>query len=111
MLADVLWKIVPMSDLGHQPLKTIRPSWSPRRFASSGSLALRKRSASSKKFLPFALLSLDSILDQFHQHPVGTKPTGLRHAANLRCNIYRKTDALAYCLIHSSVCTKMVRKS
>src|SRR5262245_49641744 len=48
MQADVLWKIVPMSDLGHQPLKTIRPSSSPRRFASSGSVALRKRSASSK---------------------------------------------------------------
>jgi hypothetical protein len=44
MLADTLWKIVPTLDLGHQPLKTIRPNLSPRRLASSESVALRKRS-------------------------------------------------------------------
>src|SRR6266446_5458341 len=48
MLADTFWNIVPTLDLGHQPLKTIRPNLSPRRFASSESVALRKRSASSK---------------------------------------------------------------
>src|SRR5258707_14842023 len=48
MLADTFWKIVPTLDLGHQPLKTIRPNLSPRRLASSESVALRKRVASSK---------------------------------------------------------------
>src|SRR5882762_7720158 len=48
MLADAFWKIVPRLDLGHQPLKTIRPNLLPRRLASSGSVALRKSSASSK---------------------------------------------------------------
>jgi hypothetical protein len=31
-LADTFWKIVPTLDLGHQPLKTVRPNLSPRGF-------------------------------------------------------------------------------
>src|SRR5258706_2333682 len=42
------WKIAPILDLGNQPLKTIRTNLLPRRLASSGSVALRKSSASSK---------------------------------------------------------------
>src|SRR5947208_17179285 len=48
LLADNFWKIVPTLDLGHEPLKTIRANLSPRRLASSESVALRKRAASSK---------------------------------------------------------------
>src|ERR1700737_1759873 len=58
-----------------------------------------------EKLLLLALLSLDPVLDEFHQHPVGTKPAGLRQAANLRCDVYRKADALTYyfvCRPHST---------
>ena len=55
VLPDALWKILPALNFGHQPPKTIRPSWSPRRLAASGLLSLRKRSARSKNSCCFRL--------------------------------------------------------
>jgi hypothetical protein len=54
--------------------------------------------------VPLMLEYESVVLDEFHQHPVGTKPAGLRQAANLRCDIYRKAEALTYyfvCRPHS----------
>jgi hypothetical protein len=48
VLAYVWRQIVPPRDSGHQLPKTMRPSLSPRRWASFGSVVLRKRTASSK---------------------------------------------------------------
>src|SRR5213592_3295774 len=48
VLTDVWGQIGPARNPGHQSPNTMRPSASPRRLASSGSLALRKRSANSK---------------------------------------------------------------
>src|SRR5438445_3487051 len=53
-----------------------------------------------EKLFLLALLSLDPVLDEFHQHPAGTKPAGPCHAANLRCDVCRKTDALTYCFVY-----------
>src|SRR6267378_6840309 len=60
-----------------------------------------------EKLLLLALLSFDPVLDEFHQHPVGAKPPGFRHAANLRCHVYRKTDALTYCFVYRPHNTSM----
>ena len=53
MLAYRDGQIVPSLDFGHQPPNTMRPSSSPKRFASSGSVAPRKRSANSKNCCSF----------------------------------------------------------
>src|SRR5271157_369209 len=45
----------PAFDLGHYSPNMKRPNWSPSRFTSSGSLAARKRSTSSKKAFSFCL--------------------------------------------------------
>jgi hypothetical protein len=44
----------------------------------SGAEALGK----VEKLTLLALLSLQAVLDQFHEHPVGAQPAGLRQAAN-----------------------------
>src|SRR6266699_3057749 len=60
-----------------------------------------------EKLLLLALLSFDPVLDEFHQHPVGAKPPGFRHAANLRRESYWKADALAYCFVYRPLNTSM----
>jgi len=48
MSANASRQMTPTLNLGHQPPNTIRPSSSPNRHASLGSVALRRRSANSK---------------------------------------------------------------
>src|SRR6266496_4227751 len=60
----------PAFDLRHYSPKTRRPNSSPKRFACSGSLAARKRSASSKKLLLFLFPRFDAQLNEFHRDTV-----------------------------------------
>src|SRR6266849_5976899 len=49
-----------------------------------------------KKLLLLALFRLNAVLDELHQHTVGTQPAGLRQRANLSGDVRRKADALPY---------------
>ena len=69
-------EMVPRLDLGDQPPNTMRPSSSPSRFTSLGSVAPRKRS-------------------------VRAKPARSRHGANLRSHASGKADALPDSLVYA----------
>ena len=49
-----------------------------------------------EKLLLLPLLRLDSVLDEFHQHPVRAEPPALRQTPNLPRYVCRETDALPY---------------
>jgi hypothetical protein len=55
-----------------------------------------------EEFPLLAPLSFHPVLDEFQQHPVGTKPACLRQAANLGGEVRRQADALPYCLDRGS---------
>jgi len=73
-VTDVRRKTVPPA-IWALPAKNHRPSSSPRRSASLGSVALRNARL-VRELLLLAFFGLDAILDKFNEHAVGTEPPG-----------------------------------
>ncbi len=86
-------KILPALNLRHQPPKTMRPNWSPRRLADSG-LLVAKPLGQIEKLLLLPLIGFDPVFDQLDQHASCAESSRLRHGANLGCNFGGQTNAL-----------------
>jgi len=113
MLAYRDGQIVPSFDLGHQPPNTMRPSSSPNRFASSGFVAPRKRSANSKNCCCFLLCA--SI-------PSSISSRSIRFALSRRAFASKRTWAatpagrlilwriVLFAILITPLCTKLVHQ-
>src|SRR5258708_33274915 len=111
-LAEARWQIAPIPNLRHQP-KTIRPICSPSRLTSSGSLALRKRSAKSKNACCFCFSA---------SMPFSISSTNMRFALRRRVRAIVRTCAATFAgrltlcrtalfaALMAPLCTRLVRE-
>jgi len=107
VLTHICLKVIPACDPGHQPPKTMRPSLSPSRFVSSGSVALRNFSANSKNSCCLRFSASMPFSMSFNQHAVGTQPAILGEVADLSRDLNGEADALTNSLISRAHSTSM----
>jgi len=109
MLSDAFRKIVPTLDLGDSIAEDHAAQLIAETLGLFGVSGVTETLSEVEKLLLPALLRLDAIFDQLHEHAIGADPAILSQVTNLGCGFCRKGDALPDCLIVGFHSTRLVR--